>query len=208
MKMIRKLAVRWWGVGLVLLLCGMTVILYFTFRAVSPVDANRALWESQGITSYRIRLSTLVLPSPVVTRDVIVEGNETAEPEPVPCPNVEYRPCPSTAIMPPIYIAPADMSRATIDDLFSQAEACTHRTISLLDQCAAFAPYASTGFGNSDDMHAISRRCFGDEVDLSVVLCTVEYHPVYGFPTLIHHYIPNAIDGAGIVVVDEFEVLE
>jgi hypothetical protein len=234
MKLIRKLAVSWWGVGLALLLGVIIGYLIFplttptqtnsttasspqitiitpptaipTDLPITPLQTNRTLWESHGITNYRIVISTLALPSPWVTRDVKVEASEIIQADLVPCPNIDVGACSygSEAMR---YVA-SHVSRATIEDLFAVAETCTHQTIAALNQCAAFAPYASTGFSSGDDMYAISRRCLGDEFDLSVNLCRVEYDPTYGFPIAIHQFIPNAIDGEGIVVVDEFEVLE
>jgi hypothetical protein len=179
-----------------------------TNPSIAIVQTNRALWESHGITHYKMLLSTLALPSPWVTREVIVEAGEIVQAELVPCPNVDAGACVSTGNEPMRYVAPSNVSRATIDVLFAQAETCTSQTIAALEQCEAFAPYTLTGFSNSDDMLAISRQCLGDEFDLNVMLCAVEYDPVYGFPMSILHYIPNAFDGAGVVVVDEFEILE
>jgi hypothetical protein len=126
MKLIRKLAVRWWGVGLVLLLCGMTVILYFTFRAVSPVEANRALWESHEIARYQIQLSVWGVPLLPVRRNLTITNGEIVADSILFCDDSSelYRAdlCRSTRL------DYDDIGFLTIDDLFQEAARCTFPT--------------------------------------------------------------------------------
>lgn len=187
---------------------GIITILIASCNLIKPVINENSLsnayskWESQNIDSYEMTLVAIALPAPPAALHLIVQNNVIVDETIIACeqPSDEY----PTNLCEPTRTYYAYMARHTIEEIFESAEQCLSNTQLALQDC----PYISSefeSFQSREEMYQIAESCQGYINNLSQWLCAVQYDDIYGYPKEISSYLPNALDGFGMLIVKDFQ---
>lgn len=188
---------------------GLVFAIPFLIGAVclySSLAVNQAIWNNQHITNYTASITTLALPRPAVSVQVVVENTKVADEKLLQCevgqPEYAFNNC--TALT-TYYYAPGGQFTYTIDDLFEEAHSCTEQTKIAVAKCGWPYQTGFTGFSSYTEMYDLQKAC-SQSLQSSDVMCFVDYDTEYGFPKHIVGSIPNVLDGVWVIQVKDFHV--
>ncbi len=170
-----------------------------------PVSRDqRALWNENGSPDYQIRLLTVAPPAPPIGLELTVQGGQITQERILACdsPSDEY----PADLCEPIRVYYGWMGRYTINQLFELADNGTWRTRNSMAKCAAFTIQNFQGFSSSDELGQAACLCQTD-LQSSDLLASVEYDPIYGYPSRIMNYIRQVMDGGLSVEVQAYRPL-
>lgn len=197
----RRLAV----VGFMVVILVMVIPIVIDRTPDPDLSDDHSIWLDQTTNHYQMNVEAFAPPVPPVALRLTVRDGEIINESIIACdqPTEEH----PARLCEPVRTWYTYMARYTIEELFAWAESCIIKTRQTLYKC----PDAPDGFRRFDDpseMFQVARSCEAYVQGFSDALCTVLYHPFYGYPEEITSLIPGVSDGVGVISIHDFQFLD
>ncbi len=190
---------RWILVCIFPLLIGATCL-------YSALAVNQATWNNKHITNYTASITTLALPRPAVSVQVVVQDGKVEDEKLLQCEagEPEYSANTCTVLTTDYHYIAGGQFTFTLNDLFEIAQICTDRTRIAVAKCGLPYQIGFTAFSSYIEMFELQKAC-SQSLQYSDWMCYVEYDAEYGYPKTIIQSSPNVLDGVSVIDVKDFQ---